>query len=222
MFGDIEEGKIYIFYGKMGSGKTTNAMRQVLSFHARGAPVWVNFPILKLPPTVDSAPVYYEPDPEGILEMRGGLYVLDEAYLTLNSRDWASLSKKVFTAFTHVRKLDMTVIIIAQSWMRIDKSIREVTSRARQFQGSAFFGRVYPFTEYEVDEVGEIIKTEPVEYQTAMKAFSLIGRKVYDAFDTEYLFNSHTPKKSWPSAIGWTPEPDPDEIVWVAPRPLES
>lgn len=203
LFGKVQQGKITIFYGKMGSGKTTNAMAQVLDFHRRGLPVWVNFPVIGTP-TVRSvaAPISREDDPAGILHMRGGLYVIDEAYLTLNSREWASLPKEVFTAFTHVRKLDMTVVIIAQSWMRIDKSIREVSSIAREFRGSSFFGRAYRYAEYEIDEMGEIIKGEPVEYRAAMPGFSVIGRKVYDAFDTDYLFAKKAPgTKTWPSAI---------------------
>jgi len=203
MFGRIAHGKITIFYGKMGSGKTTNAMAQVLDFHRRGLPVWVNFPVTKLPVYKgDPAPVWREDDPSGILSMRGGLYVIDEAYMTLNSREWANLDKKVFTAFTHVRKLDMTVVVIAQSWMRIDKSIREVSAYAREFKGSTLFGRAYGFVEYAIDEMGEIVKSEPVEYRSAMPGFSLIGRKVYDAFDTDFLFSKTPPvDKVWTSAL---------------------
>jgi len=203
MFGRVARGKITIFYGKMGSGKTTNAMAQVLDFHRRGLPVWVNFPVTTLPPVKGiPSPVWREDDPAGILSMRGGLYVIDEAYLTLNSREWANLPKAVFTAFTHVRKLDMTVVIIAQSWMRIDKSIREVSSIAREFRGSSLFGRAYAYVEYSIDEMGEIVKSEPVEYRSAMPGFSLIGRKVYDAFDTDYLFSKEAPvAKRWESAV---------------------
>jgi len=206
MFGDIEEGKIYIFYGKMGSGKTTNAIAEVERFHRNNMPVWVNFPLVKEPRTKkdwEPQPVYFEDDPSGILSMRGGLFVIDEAYLTLNSREWANLPKKVFTAFTHVRKLHMTVIIIAQSWMRIDKSIREVTTIAREFKGGSFLGAMYNFTEYEVDELGDIIKSEPKEYASASKGFSLIGRKTYQLFDTDYMFQDTKERKTWPSAIGY-------------------
>jgi len=202
MFGHVEEGQIYIFYGKMGSGKTTNAVREILRFYKRGSPVWVNFPIEKLPPRKGGfSPIWREDDPAGILSMRHGLYVIDEAYMTLNSREWQALPKAVFTAFTHVRKLDMTVIIIAQSWMRIDKSIREVASIARQFQGGKLFGRMYDFVEYEVDELGDIIKHEPTEYESAHRGLTLVGKKVYEAFDTDYLFSDHPPLKRWISAV---------------------
>jgi len=203
MFGRVARGKITIFYGKMGSGKTTNAMAQVLDFHRRGLLVWVNFPVSKLPtPKGSVAPVWREDDPSGILSMRGGLYIIDEAYMTLNSREWANLKKEVFTAFTHVRKLDMTVVIIAQSWMRIDKSIREVSAYAREFKGSSLFGRAYGYVEYAIDEMGEIIKSEPVQYRSAMPGFSLIGRNVYDAFDTDYLFpQKASVEKVWTTAI---------------------
>lgn len=209
MFGNIEEGKIYIFYGKMGSGKTTNAVREVIRFWKRDLPVWVNFPITTLPEKKKKeegeSPIYFEADPEGILSMRDGLYVIDEAYMTLNSREWANLPKAVFTAFTHVRKLNMTVIIIAQSWMRIDKSIREVTSIAREFRGANLFGRMFNFVEYEVDEMGDIVKSEAQEYRTAHGGFSLVRKEVYGAFDTDHLFGEKPPPKTWASAIGYNP-----------------
>jgi len=219
-FGSVEEGKIYIFYGKMGSGKTTNAMRQVLDFHSKGMPVWVNFPIVKLPRAKTNAPVWFEEDPAGILSMRDGLYVIDEAYMTLNAREWANLPKAVFTAFTHVRKLHMTVIVIAQSWMRIDKSIREVTTYAREFRGSSVFGKLYQYTEYEVDEMGDIIKGEPVEYASAMPGLSLIRKKVYDAFDTDFLFNDKAFPRDWKSAIGYGQPPPEIMVDFLHPSPL--
>lgn len=207
MFGNLAPQQIAIFYGKMGSGKTTNAMREVLRFHQMGCPVWVNFPIVKMPKWKKKdmeLPVWFEDDPAGILSMRHGLFVIDEAYMTLNAREWQNLPKSVFTAFTHVRKLDMTVIVIAQSWMRIDKSIREVASVAREFHGGSMFGRIYNFTEYEIDEMGDIIKGDPVEYRSAHLGMSFVRKRVYDAFDTDYLFSAEPPTKRWESAIGYT------------------
>lgn len=206
-FGSVATGRIYIFYGKMGSGKTTNAVREVIRYWKENKPVWVNFPITQLPEkkSEEISPIYFEDNPEGILSMRGGLFVIDEAYMTLNSREWATLPKSVFTAFTHVRKLEMTVIIIAQSWMRIDKSIREVTTIAREFKGSSMFGRVFNFVEYEVDELGDIVKSEPREYLSAHKSFSLVKKEVYNAFDTSHLFGPEPKEKVWASAIGYNP-----------------
>lgn len=197
MFGAVNQGGISIFYGKMGSGKTTNAVAQILDFHKRGLPVWCNFHV-DVPD--GDAPIHYETDPEGILSMRGGLFVLDEAYLMLNSREWASLPKNVFVAFTHVRKLDMTVIVIAQSWMRIDKSIREVSSFAREFRGSSLLGRLYNFVEYEINEMGEIIKGLPVEYEAASKGLSIIRKRVYESFDTDEMFGGAPVPRTWTSA----------------------
>jgi len=208
MFGHLRDQAIYIFYGKMGSGKTTNAVSQVLEFHQKGRPVWVNFPMEQVPPSKDGAPapIFYEDDPAGILSMRDGLFVIDEAYMTLNAREWANLPKHVFTAFTHTRKLHMTIIVIAQSWMRIDKSIREVASYARHFHGGSLFGTAYPYHEYEIDELGEIIKAEEVEYNAASRGLRLVSNKVYNAFNTDYLFETLKDQhKTWPSAIGYRP-----------------
>jgi len=223
-FRSLNEGQIYIFYGKMGSGKTTNAMKYVLEFRKRGQKVWINFPLPQLPPLKRGMDlgIWFEDDPAGILAMRDGLFVIDEAYMTLNSREWQNLPKAVFTAFTHVRKLHMTVIVIAQSWMRIDKSIREVSSMAREFKGSSIFGRVYNFEEYEIDEMGEIIKAEHQEMNSPHAGVSLVRKEVYDSFDTDYLFAPDPPKKTWKSAIGMIPDGSVPNLLKGMQKPVPS
>jgi len=203
MFGRIQEGQVHIFNGKMGAGKTTNGARELLDFHKRKMPVWVNFPVRSYPEIGKKkhAPIWFEDDLSGILAMEGGLYVIDEAYLSLNSRKWKDLPDKVFTAFRHVRKLHMTVIVLSQSWGDIDISVKRIASSVRMFEGGKWFGTVYPYTEYAIDENGEIIKSEPVEYISAVKGFRLIGRKTYNIFDTDFLFDSLREKRTWKSAV---------------------
>lgn len=209
MFGHVEPEATTIFAGKTGTGKTTNAMNEILHFWRQGKPVWVNFPIAKLPEwkskKIIEQPIWYEEDPAGILAMRGGLFVLDEAYLKLNARKWQDLKDDVFVAFTHVRKLHMTVIVIAQSWMTIDVNVRRIAKNARLFHGSKFFGRLYNFEEYEINELGEIIKQPEPEYETAHRSFSLVPKATYEAFDTDYLFQQKPLVKNWPRALGYRP-----------------
>lgn len=202
MLGSIIEGKSYIFYGKKGTGKTTMAVRVIRDFHERGLPVWLNFDINEGRLTACSdAPIYREDDPAGVLSMRGGLFVLDEAYLKLNSREWAKLGQEVFLAWTMARKLEMTIIVIAQSWMRIDKSIREVSDIAREMRGSSLFGYKFDYVDYEINEIGEIVKEEPKEYEDNRKGFAFIRRFDFGAFDTHALFGVKPPPKVWKSAI---------------------
>lgn len=202
MFGALIEGKSYIFYGKKGTGKTTMAVRIIRDFHKRNLPVWLNFDINEGKLTEESnAPIYREDDPAGVLAMRGGLFVLDEAYLKLNAREWAKLSQDVFLAWTMARKLEMTIIVIAQSWMRIDKSIREVSDIAREMRGASFFGHKFDYIDYEINEMGEIIKADPKEYEDNRKGSALVWKKDFEAFDTHALFGVVPPKREWKSAI---------------------
>jgi len=202
MFGGIIEGKSYIFFGKKGTGKTTMAVRIIRDFHKRELPVWLNFDINEGELTaLSDSPIYREDDPSGVLSMRGGLFVLDEAYLKLNSREWQGLSQNVFLAWTMARKLEMTIIVIAQSWMRIDKSIREVSDIAREMRGSSFFGHKFDYVDYEINEMGEIIKNEPAQYEDSRAGFSIIRKQDFEAFDTLALFGVKPPHKEWKTAV---------------------
>jgi len=203
MFGEIALNKITFFAGKMGAGKTSNSVAALMDFHRRGLPTWSNFPIALEPRTKKPAPMYFEEDPRNLYAMRGGLYIIDEASLVKNNRDFANFTKADLLAFTSVRKLHMTVLVIAQSFEMTDLNIRRVGSFARIFKGGHLGGRVYPFTEYEIDEQGQIIKGEPVEYITARKSVKMFSKEVYKTYDTDYLFGGDPPPMEWASAIGW-------------------
>jgi len=207
MFGHVEEGKVHIFFGKMGSGKTTGAVHEIIKFYKKGLPIWVNFPIQCLPERSYKleSPVWLCKDPADILHMRGGLFVLDEAYLTLNARNWKDLDPKVHQAFAMCRKLGMTVIVIAQSWKRIDLTIRELATTARMYEGSSWLGYKYNYTDYDVDEAGDIVKTRfegQVDESDSRRGMALVGRAVYKAFDTDFLFAPlpQNVRKTWPRA----------------------
>jgi len=202
--GAIQPGFIYIFFGKMGSGKSTNAAAEIRRFARAGRPVWVNFPISKAPEGGAPAGIWRADHVEDLMFMKNGLYVIDEAYMELNSRNWATLKPEVFQAMTHVRKRGMTVIVIAQSWKRIDVSIREIAARARKYEGGRFGGSVYPFTEYEIDEAGEIIKNPIVEERKIGGWFRLVAGESYELFDSWFVFGE-TALREWPSAISTPP-----------------
>lgn len=228
LMGAVAFEKAYIFYGKKGSGKTSNATAQILHFVRLGLPVWVNFPIVKLPVWTEKYnPIIYRfDDPSDLLDMRGGLMVLDEAYLKVNSRKWADLPPTVFEAFTHARKLKdkdhwyseneqvgMTTILIAQSWKRIDLSLREVTDFAREYDGRRLLGLTWSFTEYEVNEVGDIIKSLPSEYEDSRTMLALLPSGTQDAFDTDHLFTGIGKKGTWKSAILPPAQPEPAQLL---------
>jgi len=205
MFGKIVREKITFLDGKMGAGKSANAVACLHEFHRDGMTVWVNFPIVKEPTTKRPADIWYEEDPRNLYAMRDGLFIIDEASLVKNNRDFANFSKADLLAFTSVRKLHMTVLVIAQSFDMTDLNIRRVGSFVRQFEGQRFGGKIYPYTEYEIDRRGEIIKAPPVEYESAKRSFSIVKKEVYETYDTDYLFGGPPPNMRWSSAIEFDP-----------------
>jgi len=212
MFGKIVREKITFLDGKMGAGKSANAVACLHEFHREGLPAWVNFPILKEPKTKKEAPIWFEEDPRNLYAMRGGLFIIDEASLVKNNRDFANFSKADLLAFTSVRKLHMTVLVIAQSFDMTDLNIRRVGSFVRQFEGQRFGGKIYPYTEYEIDRRGEIVKAPPIEYESAKRRFSIVKKEIYDTYDTDYLFGGPPPNMKWQNAIGFPSLTAPPEM----------
>jgi len=76
------------------------------------------------------------------------------------------------------------------------------------------FGHKYDFTEYEVNEAGEIIKQEEREFETARRGMSIFKKNVYDAYDTDHMSREMFKPKTWKSAIV---APSPTDIS--PPRP---
>jgi len=224
--------KVTFLDGEMGAGKTANSMDAVFEFHWNGWPIWVNQPMKMYPPIPKKAqgvhaPIFYFTDLEDILAMGGymrrtfgwpdgpewdrceGLVVADEAALLVNNRGFKDFSPKLLMAFTHMRKLHLSALMIAQSFTMTDLNVRRIGHSVRTFDGSTILtgGRRYPYTEYRIDREGKIIKNlEPTEYVSASYGANWLDKRVYNAYDTDYVFGD-LPVKMWPSAIGYVPPP---------------
>jgi len=224
MFGKIEQGMVYLFLGKMGAGKTTNAAKEIERFHKNGDTIWLyNMEVMDYPKIkkgMEHAPILKLEKFADLWGTGEGLLVADEILSSeLNSREWKDLGREVGQAFTHMRKLHMTGILLAQSWQMVEVNARRISSYARKFEGSRFFGRYYGFTEYEIDDAGEIVKMPEVEYSAAVRGFRFIQRKIYDLFDTDRLVEGMRQKITFKSAVVSDPDrtwTTPDE--WLAPR----
>jgi hypothetical protein len=137
---------------------------------------------------------------------REGFVGLDEAALVKGNREFAKFTKEDLAAFVNIRKLHLTAQIIAQGFAMTDLNIRRVATDVRIYEGGKLGGRLYPFTEYAVDENGEIIKNdEEVEYLSARRGRRFFTRDLYDLYDTDHLF-ADAPAKTWPSAVGYVPQ----------------
>lgn len=134
---------IEIFQGRIGGGKTYNAVLRAAAHCKRGGHVYTNVDILR--PgfedlcrerfgfhvsfdqqihelTADQIPKVHK-------HIAGGegiptLVIIDEAQLFYNSRDWAKADKGMLTLLTQSRKVGVDFIWITQSAGNIDKQFR--------------------------------------------------------------------------------------------------
>jgi hypothetical protein len=194
--------KTVIFFGKMGAYKTTAAAKEVMKANKNGLTVWVNFPLRDWKGRNKKAPCYFTDDLLDVPYMEDGLFVYDEAYRGLNSRKWRELNEKIHVAFMHIRKRHMNVVVIAQSWKRIDSSIREVAEFARLFEGSSYFGYRVHFQDFPINEEGEIVKPTDVRVEPATEGNYWHPQAAFPVFNTDFMFDQ-VGKKEWPNAIDY-------------------
>lgn len=140
----MKDGSCRVFTGGLGGGKTLAAVERIMDHLVDGGTVVTNIPL-----HVDKiarwlARAYaYEFDPDRLkllhqgsmrnfhdLAVRGNdeqtvLFVVDEAAMDLNARDWKQAAHERFEFVVLCRKLGVDLILIAQDANDIDKQLRE-------------------------------------------------------------------------------------------------
>jgi len=225
-FGKIEEGTVGLFTGKMGTGKTTNAAAEIDNFHKAGQPIWLyNMTVTDYPKIKNGrehAPILKLENFPDLWGAGDGLLVVDEVHSSpLNARDWKELQRETGSVFTHFRKLHMTGILLAQSWQMVEINCRRICTYARKHEGSRLWGHFYGYTEHAIDEAGEVLKGEEVEYHSVVRGWRWIKRSIYDLFDTDQLVDGMRRKVTFRSAVLSDPErtwTTPDE--WLCGKRL--
>lgn len=205
----MREFKTVIFFGKMGAWKTTAAANEILEANKRGMNVWCNFPLLDWEKRNKDAPCYFCDDLLDVSSMENGLFVYDEAYRGLNARKWQNFDERIHAAFMHTRKRHLNVIIIAQSWKRIDVSVREVAKFARLFDGATWGKFFLPYQDFPIDEAGDIIKPTEIRVEPAKTGNYFNPKKAFGIFDTDFMFEK-AEQKNWPNAINYVLPPKPE------------
>lgn len=189
--------------GKMGTGKSLGAIVEISEELCRkNGHVWINFHMYSLPAGAKSEPMFTDNPLADIEYMHDGLLVIDEAYLHLNARDWKDFTKRQFALFTHSDKRNLGIIIISQSFNRIDVSVREITTRARFYSGLKTFG--LPYVEYEVDSAGNLIKQFVQEDNNASisgMTYIFNKKKYFKMYNTRESFIEYKERETpFPSA----------------------
>lgn len=107
------------YAGLPGSGKSYTMTARALAEMKRGHPVYANYHI-------DGAEMF---DPsEDLLYLPPGFIVLDEAHLSLSSRQFHKLPHSWMVKLSQTRKAGWHLLWCAQNPMRIDKALRDLTN----------------------------------------------------------------------------------------------
>lgn len=145
---------IEAYTGLPGSGKSLNAVRQMLKATERGIPCFANFH--------SRSNLWQYVLFDDIKYIERGLVILDEAHMMFSARNWSKTTQEQLGLFQQHRKLGIDLIWIAQSASRVDVALRELT---------AF--------EWQHRRVGSVViakKTDPIESETKKKP---LGRQVF-------------------------------------------
>lgn len=179
--------EIHIYWGKKGSGKSHGAALELYDAVRLGINCWTNIPVN---PAGFPRPrhgkklgkIFVSDGPEDVKWMRTGLWVYDEAYMKLNSRKWADLDTAIHEYMAQSRKTQMKIIIIAQSFKRIDLVLREICDQYVRFEKN-LFGFGYKKIYGELDPVLD-------QYVDTRSEQHLYSKKVFKFYDTDALYGS--------------------------------
>jgi len=113
--------------GRRGRGKSAFAVREILETLRIGKPVWSNIPLsLKhIPERQRRGQSWFADSLEDIADMRGGLFVVDEAHYLASGR-WGQLTKDTHSLIALSRHIEMRILFISQNFRRLDPVIREL------------------------------------------------------------------------------------------------
>lgn len=111
--------KLYMVFGRKGSGKTTLSMKLALEWQKKGKPVFSNMDL----------PGCYKINTKEIGHImfpRDSLLLIDEVGLVWDSRNFKSFPEEVKTFFKYQRHYRVTCYLFSQSF-DVDKKLRDLT-----------------------------------------------------------------------------------------------
>jgi len=146
-----------VYAGLRGAGKSYAATVEVERALLAGRNVWSNYRLdfSRNPRHVPVDRCFYAPDIDDLAYMREGLFVFDEAHWKLSSRQWKDLRPETHQYLAQSRKIHMDVILISQSFERLDTIIRELTELVREFH---VIGRAHWYMDFRPSEAGKVEK----------------------------------------------------------------
>jgi hypothetical protein len=184
---------IYAIVGRPGTGKSYSAVDMVRNFLRKGTDVYSNVPI-------DESKFWEgnEPKKKGKLffwkslaqfrYIENGIVIIDEAGSYFEARNWAKFSLDDRIKFQQHRKQKLDIYLIAQSFARIESSIRQLTATVYQMQKINIFGLVLFIKRGYIPEDIEL-KTR----KSISTSFLFLRPKIANAYDTYATLNLNRP-----------------------------
>jgi len=122
------QNELLVIAGKRGRGKTAFAVKEILETLKIGKTVWCNFPIslATQKKTAKWGHCYFADSLDDLVDMRDGLFVIDEAHFLASGR-WKTITKDTHALIALSRHLGMRILFISQNFRRLDPIIRELT-----------------------------------------------------------------------------------------------
>lgn len=132
---------VSLYFGLPGAGKTSLLTQLAVSEayniamgQSRYTCVITNVPIV-------CENVYYTDDLSWLGEyyVKGALYLIDEATLLFDSREYKFFAKGLVKGFVLHRHTENDIIVFVQIWNRVDKTIRDICDRVYYLHKGAIF-----------------------------------------------------------------------------------
>jgi len=167
-----------IYFGSVGSGKSTYAAKLAFQYLKKKIPVLSNFSIMGC--------LQFDYKDLGLIDVSNCLIIIDEAGIDFDNRNFKdNFTKSMVRFFKTHRHYNVDIVIFSQDWEDMDKKLRKLATKLYEIKKSYF-----PFT-FKRRQIKKFIGINEMDGQIAelyeyvpLSSRYTIGFKYWRLFDS--------------------------------------
>lgn len=197
---------VSLYFGLPGAGKTSLLTEMAVSESYKIEMGMSRYSCIITNVPIKEKYIYYTEDFSWLGDeyVEGALYLIDEATLLFDSRDYKIFAKGLVKGFVLHRHTRNDIVVFVQIWNRVDKTIRDICDRVYYLHKGTIFKKLtyvnkipyhIMFPDENSDKCGDIV----MGYKKCPLTVRLFSKRLYRPFvypyyDTYWLPEGMTPR----------------------------